>query len=96
MSNQRPNENEKKQNLALSFQKCFDTPDGLTTLGGLEKFIRPDEVLLPKDSMGRIDPLQVQYNEGKRVVMAHIRAMLNKDINEIKQKEAVKWQTNQG
>jgi hypothetical protein len=53
----------------------------------LAKKIEPDKVRLPKDGTGKIDPLMVMYNEGQRVVMAHIDAMINKTITE-KQKES--------
>ncbi len=73
---------------AIEVQKCFASPSGKVLYGVLRKFIRPDEVLRPVDSMGRIDSMAVQYNEGKRAVWCHINALINKNVNEIKQKKA--------
>jgi len=40
------------------------------------------------DSTGKIDPLAVQYNEGKRSVIVHINALINKDLSKSKQGKA--------
>ncbi len=81
-------EKPKKQSDALTIQKCFDTPDGKLALKLLEKFCGPDIVRIPTDSMGRIDPLEVMLQEGKRAVMVHIRTLLNKDIHKERQEYA--------
>lgn len=73
---------------ALEVQKCFDSPSGKVLYEVLKKFIKPDIIQIPTDGNGRIDPLAVQYNEGKRSVMVHINALINKDLSKEKQEKA--------
>ena len=77
-----------KPNPILEVQKCFVSPSGKVLYEVLKNFTKPDIAQIPLDSLGRIDPLMVQYNEGKRAVMAHIDALINKDLKEVKQKKA--------
>ena len=87
-------DNEKQRSpqnkLALSYQKCFDSNDGKPVYEDLEKkFGQTEAVLSPKDSMGRTDPYEICRNEGKRIVICYIIAMLNKNINQDRQEEAI-------
>lgn len=72
----------------LEVQKAFDSPSGKVLYEVLKKFTKPDIVQVPLDSAGRIDPLAVQYNEGKRAVMCHINALIKKNIHKSNQEKA--------
>ena len=86
MSTEQPQNLETARTLAV--QKCLDTDDGKVLYEVLRNFIKPDIVQIALDNIGRIDPLAVQYNEGKRSVMAHINVLINKDLSKDQQKKA--------
>ena len=79
----------KLQRQTLAIQKAFTTDDGKEALKWLVSITKPDVVQVPEDSNGRVDTYIVGMNEGKRSVMAQLRAKLNKSLNESKQKEAI-------
>ena len=69
-------------------QKAFDSPDGQVIYELLQELTKADMVQVPVDSVGKIDPLAVQYNEGKRSIMCQVDALIKKNVNEIKQEKA--------
>jgi len=70
-------------NTALAYQKCFDTEDGKIVLERLSVLCHEDRA-----TYCDMNPNGSAYNEGKRCVMLHIRSMLKRNINEVKQKES--------
>ena len=77
-----------KKSKALDFQKAFDTDAGKRVRELLKEFTGYGIAKVPTDSAGRLDPYELARNEGKRAVMCHIEAMLEKNINEKKQEKA--------
>lgn len=88
MQNQKPKPPNPETAKILAVQKCVESADGKVLHEVLRKFCKPDEVRIPMDSTGKIDPLAVQYNEGKRSVIVHINALINKDLSKSKQGKA--------
>lgn len=82
-------ETNKKPSDALDIQKTFDTDSGKRTRKLLKKFTGYGIAKVPVDNNGRLDPYEMARLEGKRSVMCYIEAMLEKDVNESKQKKAV-------
>ncbi len=77
-----------KKSKALDFQKTFDADSGKRVRRLLKEFTGYGVAKIPTDSNGRLDPYELARQEGKRSVMCHIEAMLNKDVNEVKQEKA--------
>jgi hypothetical protein len=77
-----------KKEIALMFQSVFAKPDGMIVLKELKKLAQSDKVIVPLDNQGRIDPLEVMRNEGKRAMIMHIEKQINKTFNEPKQERA--------
>ncbi len=73
---------------ALEVQKVFATSSGKTLYEALTRFVKPNVVQVPVDNTGRIDPLAVQYQEGKRAVMCQIDMWLKRNVNKVKQEKA--------
>jgi len=74
-----------EQQLALDFQKTFDTDSGKRTLERLSKLCKEN-----KPTYVDHNALGTAYNEGQRSVMLHIRSMLAKSVAEERQKEAIR------
>ncbi len=79
---------DKKKEIALTFQSVFSKPDGMIVLKELKKLAQSDRAIVPLDSLGRIDPYEVMRNEGKRAVIVHIEEQINKTFNTVKQERA--------
>ena len=80
--------NQEQNQLALDFQKTFDTGSGKQVLANLKKITQDELSVIPIDNNGRIDIHAVMRNEGKRFVMIYIERMLKKNVNEERQIEA--------
>jgi len=78
----------KKPPKALDFQKTFDTDSGKRVRKLLKDFTGFGVAKVPVDESGRLDPYELARQEGKRSVMCHIEALLDKNVNEIKQESA--------
>lgn len=81
-------ETNKKLSNAMDFQKAFDTDAGKRVRKLLKKFTGYGIAKIPVDNNGRLDPYELARLEGKRSVMCHIEAMIEKDVNEEKQTKA--------
>lgn len=70
----------------MDFQNTFTSEGGKRVLGRLSEFCNENKpTYVDQNSMGTI------YKEGQRSVILHIRYMLNKDPNAVKQEEAIKF-----
>jgi hypothetical protein len=68
---------EKKQ-LLIDYNTTFNTAAGKRVKADIEKKSQFNSGVIPLDEQGRIDPLAMAYNEGKRALPIHINKMLKK------------------
>ena len=72
-----------EEQIVRDFKEVFDGDNGKRVLGRLSKMCHEH-----KGTYVDQNPTGSAYREGQRSVILHIRAMLNKDLKESKQKEA--------
>ena len=85
-----PSREDDRLKLIQAYKETFTTEHGSQVLEDLRRLTQINSSVNRLDSTGRIDPYKVVEDLGQRKVMIHIEAMINKDTNIKKQKEAVK------
>ena len=77
-------EDEQAQQIVIDFKQTFTGGTGEKVLNYLKKRVRFNQAPRPMDNLGRIDPFEVMFIEGRRSVIIEIETMLAKEPGETK------------
>ena len=77
-------EDEKSQQLVIDFKQTFNSERGKKVLEYIKRRTKFNQAPRPCDNLGRIDPFEVMYLEGRRSVIIEIETMLAKEPGESK------------
>jgi hypothetical protein len=73
---------EKEKQLIIAYKSVFASEMGRKVYEDLEDRCSFTRVIQPMDAHGRLDPLQMAYNDGARTVFVHIKSMVDKNPDE--------------
>jgi hypothetical protein len=73
---------EKEKQLIIAYKNVFASEMGIKVYEDLKDRCSFTRVIQPLDGAGRVDPLQMAYNDGVRSVFIHIKSIVEKNLDE--------------